>query len=86
MLSKQDLIKRLREHPLYRAALASVDTEQAKKIAAVTEGFLGKAIDGMIPMIKQASDAETLAEAQSALKETGELVNIEPVSSGSKDD
>ena len=80
MFSKFDMLKRLREHPLYKAALASVDVEQAKKIAAIAESFLGEAADGLTPMIQQASDPN----ARQALNEATPVLTVEPPS-GSKE-
>jgi hypothetical protein len=91
MLSKKDLIERLRKHPLYKAALASVDAQQAQRIAALAEGFLTTAAEGLTPMIIEASDPKKVIEAQRILKEDGRVVdqvvnNIDPKTSGSKDD
>lgn len=83
MLSKSDLLKRLREHPLYKAALASVDEKQAKKIAAIAEGFLGEAAEGLVPMVAQAADHTTLVEARKVLN-SDRLVLTEEPNSGSK--
>lgn len=83
MFSKSDFLKRLREHPLYKAALASVDDEQAKKIAAITEGFLGQAAEGLVPLVAQASDPTAVVEARRVLNDRGQVITEEPTS-GSK--
>jgi hypothetical protein len=81
-MNKKDLIKRLREHPLYKAALKSVDKKQAARIAAITEGFLSDAADGLVPLFAQATDKQQLAEARQILNDRG-LVTAEPEASGS---
>jgi hypothetical protein len=79
MMTKEEMLNRLREHPLFKAALRSVDAEQAKKIAATTESFLMQAIDGLIPMINQAQDPKQAAAAREVLNDP------KPVVTGSKD-
>lgn len=54
-----DFLKRLRENPLYISALASVDDKQAKKIIAITEGFLKEAADGLLPLIEGVRSSDT---------------------------
>jgi hypothetical protein len=83
VFSKSDLLKRLREHPLYKAALTSVDAEQAKKIAAIAESFLGQATEGLAPLIVQATDPATVNEARTVLNDRGLVITQEP-KSGSK--
>lgn len=56
MLSKKDMIERLRKHPLYKAAIASVDKETAARISSMTEGFLLKAFDGLAPALEKAKN------------------------------
>lgn len=79
MLSKTDLLNRLREHPLFKAALASVDPQQSKRIAAIAESFLGEAADGLVPMIAQVTDPSKASMVNEA------VLNQEPISSGSRD-
>lgn len=80
-MNKAELIKRLRDHPLYKAALKSVDPAQAKRIAAIAEGFLADAADGLVPMISSATDPKQALEARQILNDRG-LVSTE--ASGSK--
>jgi hypothetical protein len=67
-MKKDELLKRLHSHPLFKSALRSVDPEQGKKIAALTEGFLSRALDGLVPLIHIASsDPSQAREAATVL-------------------
>lgn len=55
MKTKDDMISRLRSSSLYKAALASVDEEQAKRIATYVESWLISASTGLVPIIQQAA-------------------------------
>lgn len=82
--TKEDLLRRLRAHPLYKTALASVDPEQARRIAATTESFLIRAANHLAPVVAKASDPAEVAAAQEALNDDTRVVSLEQVS-GSKD-
>jgi len=44
---RKDMLNKLREDPLYKLALKSVDKEQAEKIAQFVEGWLSIVADNM---------------------------------------
>lgn len=83
-MTRDQMLARLREHPLFKAALAAVDEKQAKRIAALAEGFLVQAADGLAPLVSQASDPRLVAEAKKALEEDEQVVIVEPVSGSQK--
>lgn len=83
-MNKQDFIERLRNHPLYKAALKSVDPAQARRISSIAEGFLGEAIEGLVPMIVQATDPNQINEARRIVNEqNGVVTDLELNASGS---
>jgi hypothetical protein len=59
--TKEELIKRLRNDPMYVTALKMARTdEERKKIIATTEGFLANFIDSLSPVFKQVSNDKNL--------------------------
>ncbi len=86
--TKEDFIKRLRENKMYQNALASVDKEQAARIASYVEGWLGAAADGLVPAFSMVSsaDKESMTKASQTLDEQTRLLKDSgPVLSGSRE-
>lgn len=89
MLSKEDLIKKLRANPLYRDALkmARNDAER-RRIIAVTEGFLTEFVTNINPVFGHAQTNPKFAtKLQEALKSGAQVVKESdgtPIASGSK--
>jgi len=67
MITKKELIERLHKNPLYKMALASVDPQQSQRIAMITEGFLGRALDGFVPLINNVSDPEVAIQIKESI-------------------
>ena len=77
MLSKKELIKRLRNDPMYRAALkmASSDADR-RRIIATTEGFLSSFMDSLAPMATKVSQDPAYADKlREALRTPGRLIS-----------
>lgn len=88
MLTKDEILKRLREHPAYRAALKSVGKEESQRISRYVEGFLGEFADKFSGIAAQVqSDPKGAREAAERLnrviRERTGVVNVEPAPSGS---
>jgi len=77
MLSKKELIKRLRNDPMYLEALKMAQTdEERRRIIALTEGFLSSFVDSMTPLAaKAASDPAYAEKLREALRTPGRLIN-----------
>jgi len=69
MITREEMIKRLRKDPMYLAALKMAKTdEERRKIISTTESFLGNIIDSFVPAFKQISTDKTLvAKLQEAI-------------------
>jgi len=90
MLTKEELIKRLRNDPMYVAALKMARTdEERRKIIATTEGFLSNIVDSLSPAFRQISNDKNLASHLRKVLNPNELVVKESdgknVVSGSND-
>ncbi len=76
MLTKQDLIKRLRNDPMYRDALKLAKTdEERRRIMATAEGFLSGFIDSLLPLAnKIAQDPEFASQLQDSVRRGIEVI------------
>ncbi len=70
MLSKDDLIKKLRAHPLYRNALKMARTDaERRRIIATAEGFLTEFVTNVTPVMNRAqADPAFASQLHEALK------------------
>lgn len=76
MLSKEDLIKKLRADPMYREALrmARNDAER-RRIIATAEGFLATFVESLSPVINRAqNDPKFATQLQEAIKSGAPVV------------
>jgi hypothetical protein len=86
IFSKKETIQRLRNNPLYQKLLKSVDKEQAKSIAAITEGFLSEMLDVSAPALENAAtDPVAAQEMMRAISErTGVVIDSVAAVSGTR--
>lgn len=81
MHTRDSMLARLRSSPLYKAALASVDDEQAKRISAYVESWLMQAVDGLVPVMQQVANPQM---AQQPVASNEQQVITSQDQSGSK--
>lgn len=76
MLTKEQLLDRLRNDPMYRSALKMAKTDgERKKIIATAEGFLSTFFEAMSPIARGiSSDPKQSSELLEAVKSGGRLV------------
>jgi hypothetical protein len=83
---KEDYVRRLREDPLYKVALARAENEeQAESIKKLTEAFVlrfGKAIEGLIDRVE--NEPGFKEKLRKAMIQRGKVVTSGSKSSGSK--
>ena len=74
-LSKEELIKRLRAHPMYRDALKMAQTDaERRRIIATCEGFLSQFVDTLTPVAVQLKQDPKVAEQLREAVRTGQVV------------
>jgi hypothetical protein len=76
MLSKEELIKRLRRDPMYREALKMAPTDaERRRIIATCEGFISNFVDSLVPGIGKINASPNLtAQLQEALKHGAHVI------------
>lgn len=76
MLSKDDLIKKLRANPMYREALRMArNDDERRRIIATTEGFLSSFVDSFSPIVNRAgNDPAFASQLQEAMKSGAKVV------------
>lgn len=85
MRTKSDFIKRLRQSPTFKAALAAAKTPEEKAtVAAAAEEFVSSFAEILAPLIERAqNDPEFAAQLGRQLAEQHGVVTSEPAKSGS---
>ncbi len=85
MQNRDDFLKRLREDPRYKEAIAKARTPAEKqKIVNLVEGFVGSFGEILGPLIERSKiDPEFAQQLGQALSGRQDVVTTEPVSSGS---
>lgn len=86
-MKKEDLIKQLRNDPLYQSALKSAKTDTERKhIIAVTEGFVEQFAVVLGPLFEKVEHDPSFAERLRRSLATGEEIvsDVEPAVSGSQ--
>lgn len=74
-LNKNELIKRLRAHPMYRDALKMAQTDaERRRIIATCEGFLSQFVDTLTPVAAKIRQDPKVAEQLREAIRTGQVV------------